>query len=59
MVTVSGPVIGDDKTSEIAHSVNEKGLPPNAVMLRLNYADPADFDQIVDPKTGYRPVGAY
>jgi fumarate hydratase class II len=58
MVTALAPVIGYDKTAEIAHYANDHDVTPKEAALKLGYVSEADYDRIVDPKKMVHPYVA-
>jgi fumarate hydratase class II len=50
LVTALSPVIGYDKSAEIAHHAMEHNLSLKEAAVRLGYVKPEEFDKIVDPK---------
>ena len=50
LVTALSPVIGYDKSSEIAHYAMEHDLSLKEAALKLGYISSEEFDRIVDPK---------
>jgi fumarate hydratase class II len=49
LVTALSPVIGYDKSSEIAHHAMKHDLTLRDAALQLGYVSAEDFDRIVDP----------
>jgi len=50
LVTALAPVIGYDKSSEIAHLALHDDLTLKQAALRLGYVSEAEFDRLVDPR---------
>jgi len=50
LVTALSPVIGYDKSSEIAHYALKNNLGLKEAALKLGYISSEEFDRIVDPK---------
>jgi fumarate hydratase, class II len=50
LVTALSPVIGYDKSSEIAHYALENDLSLKGAAVKLGYVSSEEFDRIVDPK---------
>jgi fumarate hydratase class II len=49
LVTALSPIIGYDKSSEIAHLAHEKGITLKEAALELGYISEEEFDDIIDP----------
>jgi len=58
LVTALAPVIGDDKTSKIAHHAMDHDLTLKAAALELAFVTEAEFDRIVDPAKMVKPYVA-
>ncbi|MGC8492871.1 MAG: class II fumarate hydratase [Syntrophobacteraceae bacterium] len=58
LVTPLAPVIGYDKTSQIAHHAMEKNLTLKDAALELGFVTAEEFDRIVDPKKMVTPYVA-
>jgi fumarate hydratase class II len=56
LVTALSPVIGYDKSSQVAHYALDNDLTLRDAALKLGFVSAEDFDRIVDPK---KMVGAY
>lgn len=55
LVTALSPIIGYDKSSEIAHLAHEKNLTLKEAALTLGYISEEEFDDIVNPVKMVRP----
>lgn len=55
LVTALAPVIGYDKSSEIAHYALDHDLSLKDAALKLGYVTSEEFDKIVDPKKMVKP----
>jgi fumarate hydratase class II len=49
LVTALSPVIGYDKSSQIAHFAFEHDLKLRDAAIKLGYVKPEEFDQLVNP----------
>jgi fumarate hydratase, class II len=58
LVTALAPVIGYDKSSEIAHYAMDNDLTLKAAALKLGFVTEAEFDRVVDPAKMVRPYVA-
>ncbi len=58
LVTALSPVIGYDKSSEIAHHAMQHDLTLRDAALQLGYVSAEDFDRIVDPAKMVHPSPA-
>ena len=56
LVTALSPVIGYDKSSQVAHYALDNDLTLRDAALKLGFVSAEEFDRIVDPK---KMVGAY
>ncbi len=50
LVTALSPVIGHDKTSEIAHTAQKDGSTLREAAIKSGYIDEKRFDVVVDPR---------
>lgn len=55
LVTALNPVIGYDKSAEIAHTALHDGSTLKTACVKLGYLSAADFDKHVKPETMTRP----
>jgi len=58
LVTALSPVIGYDKSSEIAHYAMDHDLTLKDAAMKLGFVSSEDFDRIVDPKKMVAPYVA-
>ncbi len=58
LVTALAPVIGYDKSSQIAHHAMDRDLTLKAAALDLGYVTEAEFDRVVDPAKMVKPYVA-
>lgn len=58
LVTALSPVIGYDKSSQIAHYAMDRDLTLKAAALELGFVSEAEFDRVVDPTKMVKPYVA-
>jgi fumarate hydratase class II len=56
LVTALAPVVGYDKSAEIAHYAMEKDVTLREAALALGYVSAEQFDRVVDPNAMVRPA---
>ena len=49
LVTALSPVIGYDKSSQIAHLASDEDLTLKQAALKSGFVDAATFERVVDP----------
>lgn len=55
LVTALSPVIGYDKSSQIAHFAMDHDITLKEAALKMGYVSEADFDRVIDPKKMVNP----
>ncbi len=55
LVTALSPIIGYDKSAEVAHYALEHDLTLKEAALELEYISEEEFDQVMDPKKMTHP----
>jgi fumarate hydratase class II len=55
LVTALSPIIGYDKSAEVAHYALDHDLSLKEAALKLGYISEEEFDQVVDPKKMIHP----
>lgn len=55
LVTALSPVIGYDKSSQIAHFAMDNDITLKEAALKMGYVSEVDFDRVIDPKKMVNP----
>jgi fumarate hydratase class II len=58
LVTALSPIIGYDKSSQVAHYALDNDLTLKEAALKLEYISAAEFDRVVDPAKMVHPYVA-